>query len=198
MTYYLPSLVSIFKQMSVIILLIIFSTCAALCYAGTPTIAFSPASWTKFPVAQGAKADVVFLVTTGSSFQGNVTMSVTGLPSGVTGSWKSNPITPVSNTASPELILTASAAADLGQTQISVIASGSGATLVRNYWLSVEPGPGVNVSLSHSKLSMTSMGSTTPANRSAARASTTNRAGSREPSRTSAAVATAEPLPWVR
>jgi hypothetical protein len=126
----------------------------------SPTLSFSPAS-THIPVVQGAGATDVFTVATGGSFHGNVTFTVAGLPSGVTGSWSSNPITPVSGKGSATLTLSATTTAAVNWFTFTVTAAGDGLSVTWTYTVEVEQAPGMTMQVSNTALSMTSLGSTT-------------------------------------
>jgi hypothetical protein len=125
-----------------------------------PTLSLSAAS-THGPVVHGTSATDVFTVTTGGSFAGNVNFTVAGLPSGVTGSWSSNPITPVSGTGSSTLKLAASTAATVNWFTFTVTAAGDGLSVTWTYTVEIEQAPGMTMQVSNTALSMTSLGSTT-------------------------------------
>ena len=122
-----------------------------------PTLSLSAAS-THVPVVQGTSATDVFTVTTGGSFAGNVNFTVAGLPSGVTGSWSSNPITPVSGTGSSTLKLAASTAATVNWFTFTVTAAGDGLSVTWTYTVEIEQAPGMTMQVSNTALSMTSLG----------------------------------------
>ncbi len=127
-----------------------------------PTLSITPAA-TSIPVVQGSTASDAFTIATGGSYQGNVTLAVSGLPANVTSSWSSSTLTPASGTAtsSSTLSFAAATAATVANTTITVTATGDGLTVTKTYSLQVQQAPGVTMSLSHQSLSMSSMGSTT-------------------------------------
>ena len=81
-------------------------------------------------IAAGGSVTIQFTAVTGGSFAGNVSFSVSGLPSGVTAAWSTNPLTPASsaNTNSASLKLTAAQGAASGSTSVVVSATGDGLT----------------------------------------------------------------------
>ncbi|HXZ81552.1 MAG TPA: protease pro-enzyme activation domain-containing protein [Terriglobales bacterium] len=88
--------------------------------AATPdfTIAASPASVT---VTQGSNGTSTITISSQNGFSGATTLSATGLPTGVTAGYSSNPVTPPANgSTNATLTFTASATATLGTTNITV------------------------------------------------------------------------------
>jgi subtilase family serine protease len=81
-------------------------------------------------IAAGGSVTIQFTAVTGGSFAGNVSLSVSGLPSGVTAAWSANPITPASSasTNSASLKLTAAQGAAPGSTSVVISAAGDGLT----------------------------------------------------------------------
>jgi subtilase family serine protease len=81
-------------------------------------------------VTAGGSVTIPFTAVTGGSFAGNVSFSVSGLPSGVTAAWLANPFTPASSasTNSSSLKLTAAQGASPGSTSVMVSATGDGLT----------------------------------------------------------------------
>ena len=104
------------------------SISASTTIALTVTSTTSPGSFTlssalsQITVVAGSTATDTVLVTPVSGFTGSVTLAVSGLPSGVTGSWSANP-----TSKSSTLTLSASSATTLGTYNISI--SGSYGTL---------------------------------------------------------------------
>jgi subtilase family serine protease len=89
------------------------------------TISASPASVT---VTQGASGTSTITITSQNSFSSATTLSATGLPSGVTATFSTNPVTPPANgSASSTLTLTASASAAVGTATVTVTGT-SGST----------------------------------------------------------------------
>jgi hypothetical protein len=98
--------------------------------AGAPgfSVAASPSSLT---VNQGASASSTITVTSQSGFNSATTLSVSGLPTGVTGAFSTNPVTPPANgSGTSTLTLTASATATTGTTNVTV--TGTSGSLVRS------------------------------------------------------------------
>ena len=81
-------------------------------------------------IAAGGSVTIQFTAITGGSFAGNVSFSVSGLPSGVTAAWSTNPLTPASSasTNNVSLKLTAAQGAASGATSVVVSAAGDGLT----------------------------------------------------------------------
>jgi subtilase family serine protease len=81
-------------------------------------------------IAAGGSVAIQFTAVTGGSFAGNVSFSVSGLPSGVTAAWSANSLTPAlsANTNSASLKLTAAQGAASGSTSVVVSATGDGLT----------------------------------------------------------------------
>jgi subtilase family serine protease len=81
-------------------------------------------------IAAGGSVTIQFTASTGGSFAGNVSFSVSGLPSGVTAAWSANPLTPASSasTNTVSLKLTAAQGAASGSTSVVVSATGDGLT----------------------------------------------------------------------
>ncbi len=82
------------------------------------TISASPASLT---VTQGSNGTSTITITSQDSFNSATTLSATGLPSGVTAAFSTNPVTPPANgSATSTLTLTASATATTGTATVTV------------------------------------------------------------------------------
>lgn len=118
-----------------------------------PTLILSPAL-THLPVIQGSTATDVFTLTGGGSFHGAVTLSVSGLPAGVSASWSSNPVTLTAAGGSSTLTLTASTSATVNWFKYTVTANGNGVMVATDYTVEVEPLIGLQVQLSNSALSL--------------------------------------------
>jgi len=82
------------------------------------TIGASPSSLT---VKQGANGTSTITITSQNSFSSATTLTATGLPSGVTAAFSTNPVTPPANgSATSTLTLTASATATVGTATVTV------------------------------------------------------------------------------
>jgi subtilase family serine protease len=82
------------------------------------TIGASPASLT---VKQGSNGTSTITITSQNSFSSATTLTATGLPSGVTAAFSTNPVTPPANgTATSVLTLTASSTATIGTATVTV------------------------------------------------------------------------------
>jgi subtilase family serine protease len=98
--------------------------------AGTPNFTIS-ASPTSLTVVQGSNGTSTITITSQNSFSSATTLTATGLPSGVTAAFSTNPVTPPANgSATSVLTLTASATATLGTATITV--TGTSGTLTHN------------------------------------------------------------------
>ena len=125
-----------------------------------PTLSVAPAL-THVPLVQGAAVTDGFTLTSGGSFQGNVTLSLAGLPSGVTGSWSRSTVSLSSGTGTSTLTLAASGTAVTNWFPFTVTASGDGLTVSQKYVVEVEPSTGLKVQLSQSALSLQPQGTVT-------------------------------------
>ncbi len=159
MKSYLISHLTRMKQLVFILMALSLSGVTIPCLA--QTLKLSPAAWTQVNVVQGASATAVISVTSGGSFQGNVTLAITGLPSGVTASWSNSPVTLTSGAGASTLTLTASATAQVSSTTFTVTATGDGVSNYQNYTVQVQHAPAVQLTLSLQSLSMWSMSSDT-------------------------------------
>jgi subtilase family serine protease len=120
--------------------------------AATPnfSVSASPASVT---VTQGASGTSTITVTSTGGFNSATTLSASGLPTGVTATFSTNPVTPAANgTATSTLTLTASATATVGAATVTITGtSGStthsttialtvnAASAAKNFTLSLSP-----------------------------------------------------------
>jgi len=133
----------------------------ALTVIQPPTLALAAAS-SSVSITQGAQATAGVTATTGGSFSGNITLSVTGLPSGVTASWSANPLTPSSGsaTSTSTLTLTASSSASVSSPTITVTAAGDNLTTSQSVNLKVLQAPGVTLAVSPTAISVQSLSTT--------------------------------------
>ncbi len=101
-----------------------FPTCG-----GTATPDFSvAASPTSLTIAQGSSGTSTITVTSLNGFNAATTLSASGLPSGVTAAFSTNPVTPPANgSATSTLTLTASATATTGPATVTITGT-SGST----------------------------------------------------------------------
>jgi subtilase family serine protease len=89
------------------------------------SVAASPASVT---VTQGASGTSTITITSTGGFNSATTLSATGLPSGVTAAFSTNPVTPAANgSATSTLTLTASTTATVGAATVTITGT-SGST----------------------------------------------------------------------
>jgi hypothetical protein len=88
--------------------------------AGTPGFSVS-ASPSSVSVQQGTNATSTVTVTSQNGFNSATTLSVSGLPSGVTAAFSTNPVTPPANgSATSTLTFTASSTATIGTSSVTV------------------------------------------------------------------------------
>jgi hypothetical protein len=125
-----------------------------------PTLRMSPVL-THVPVKQGESATDQFTFVAGGSYHGQLALAVSGLPTGVTGTW-SSPELPISAGAgSSTLMLTASASAVVNWFHFTVTASGDGLTISTVYTVEVEPIIGFRMALSNTAVNIKPNESTT-------------------------------------
>jgi subtilase family serine protease len=118
------------------------------------TIAASPASVT---VTQGASGTSTITITSTGGFSSATTLSATGLPSGVTAAFSTNPVTPAANgSVTSTLTLTASAAATVGTATVTITGTSGSLTHSTTIALTVNSSSGTkNFTLSLSPASFT-------------------------------------------
>jgi uncharacterized membrane protein len=103
--------------------------------AATPNFTVS-ASPTSVTVTQGGNGTSTITVASQNSFSSATTLSASGLPSGVTAAFSTNPVTPPANgSATSTLTLTASATATVGTATITV--TGTSGSLVHTATISL-------------------------------------------------------------
>ncbi|MGB6384561.1 MAG: protease pro-enzyme activation domain-containing protein [Terriglobales bacterium] len=118
------------------------------------TIAASPASVT---VTQGASGTSTITITSTGGFSAATTLSATGLPSGVTAAFSTNPVTPAANGGvTSTLTLTASATATVGAATVTITGTSGSLTHSASIALTVNASSGTkNFTLSLSPASFT-------------------------------------------
>jgi hypothetical protein len=118
------------------------------------TIAASPASVT---VTQGASGTSTITITSTGGFSAATTLSATGLPSGVTAAFSTNPVTPVANgSVTSTLTLTASASATVGAATVTITGTSGSLSHSTTIALTVNSSSGTkNFTLSLSPASFT-------------------------------------------
>jgi subtilase family serine protease len=123
---------------------------------GTPnfSIAASPASLT---ITQGASGTSTITITSTGGFNSATTLSASGLPSGVTAAFSTNPVTPPANgSVTSTLTLTASASATTGAATVTVTGTSGSTTHTTTIALTVNASSGTkNFTLSLSPSSFT-------------------------------------------
>jgi len=96
-------------------------------------------------LSQGSTATDVLTLTGNGTYSGPATLSVSGLPSGVTASWSKNPVTLAAGTGTSTLTLTATAAAAVGSKALTITATGDGVTATRQVTLQVQKATAAHV-----------------------------------------------------
>src|ERR1700678_3764123 len=124
--------------------------------AATPnfTVSASPASVT---VTQGASGTSTITITSTGGFNSATTLSASGLPSGVTAAFSTNPVTPPANgSVTSTLTLTASASATVGTATVTITGTSGSTTHSATIALTVNASSGTkNFTLSLSPSSFT-------------------------------------------
>lgn len=124
------------------------------------TISASPASVT---VTQGSNGTSTITITSQNAFNSATTLSATGLPSGVTAAFSSNPVTPAANgSATSTLTLTASATAATGAATVTITGTSGSLTHSTTIALTVNSSsatPNFTLSLSPSSFTVDDSGS---------------------------------------
>jgi kumamolisin len=124
------------------------------------TIAASPTSVT---VKQGSSGTSTITITSTGGFSSATTLSATGLPSGVTAAFTTNPVTPVANgSVTSTLTLTASASATVGAATVTITGTSGSLTHSTTIALTVSSStqtPNFTLSLSPSAFTIDDSGS---------------------------------------
>jgi subtilase family serine protease len=117
------------------------STTVALTVTAAATPNFTTtASPTSVTVKQGASGTSSITIASQNAFSSAVTLSATGLPSGVTASFGTNPVTPAANgSATSTLTLTASSAAATGTATVTITGTSGSLTHSTTISLTVNP-----------------------------------------------------------
>jgi pseudomonalisin len=126
----------------------------ALTVTAPPTLTLTAAS-TSVSAAEGKSVTNALTLAGSSSYSGAVSLSVSGLPTGVTASWSSNPVTLSGEKGTSTLTLTAASTAKVGSATITVTATGDGVTATKQIALQVTQAPALELTLSAATLSMT-------------------------------------------
>ena len=124
-----------------------------------PTLSITAAS-AAVSVGQGSKATDAMTLAGNGALTGAVTLSVTGLPVGVTAAWSANPVTLSAGAGASTLTLTAASTAKTGSATITVTAMANGVSATSKVTLTVTQGPALQLTLSSASLSMPHAGST--------------------------------------
>jgi subtilase family serine protease len=125
------------------------------------TIAASPTSVT---VTQGNSGTSTITITSQNGFDSATTLSASGLPSGVTATFSTNPVTPPANgSATSTLTLTASSSATVGAATVTITGTSGSTTHSTTIALTVNSSggtPNFTLSLSPSSFTVDDSGST--------------------------------------
>ncbi len=114
------------------------------------SIAASPSSLT---ITQGGNGTSTITITSLNGFNSATTLSATGLPSGVTAAFSTNPVTPPANgTATSTLTLTASATATTGPATVTVTGTSGALTHSATIALTVNSSTGTQTAVYDSTL----------------------------------------------
>jgi len=114
------------------------------------TISASPSSLT---VKQGSNGTSTITITSQNSFSSATTLTATGLPSGVTATFSTNPVTPPANgTATSTLTLTASGTAATGTATVTVTGTSGSLNHSTNIALTVTSSSGAQTAVYNSTL----------------------------------------------
>jgi len=114
------------------------------------TIGASPSSLT---VTQGGNGTSTITITSLNGFNSATTLSATGLPSGVTAAFSTNPVTPPANGSAPStLTLTASAGATAGNATVTVTGASGALTHSTTIALTVNSSVGLQTAVYDSTL----------------------------------------------
>jgi len=120
--------------------------------AGTPGFAVS-ASPSSATVQQGSTATSTITVTSQNGFNSATTLSVSGLPSGVTAGFSTNPVTPPANgTVTSTLTFTASSTATTGTSTVTVTGTSGTTTATTTIALTVTTAGGAQTAVYDSTL----------------------------------------------
>jgi subtilase family serine protease len=104
-----------------------------------PTLSVTPAS-ASVSVRQGSKVTDVMTLGGNGTVTGAVTLSVAGLPTGVTATWSASAVTLSSGAATSTLTLTAASSAKVGTATVTVTATANGVTATSKLTLAVTQG----------------------------------------------------------
>ncbi len=129
------------------------------CAAAAPALGLT-AVQTKVTAVQGQSVSNDFTVTTGGSFSGPVTLSISGLPAAVTTTWSQSNFTPANSvsTTTSTLYFQVPSTLPANWYTYSVTASGDGLSVTWNYTLIVSQAPSISASVNLTSFTMTSMG----------------------------------------
>jgi len=125
-----------------------------------PTLTETTAS-SSLSAAQGAAVTDALTVSGNGTYSGAVTLSVSGLPTGVTAKWSSNPLTLSSESGTSTLTLTAATTAPVTSTTLTLTAKGDGLTVSRAIAFQVQQAPAIKLAVAPVSVTMQSLGTAT-------------------------------------
>ncbi|MFC5860930.1 protease pro-enzyme activation domain-containing protein [Acidicapsa dinghuensis] len=129
--------------------------------AAKPTLAIALGAST-VQVTQGASGAVQVTTTIGGTWSGAVSLSLSGLPTGVTASWTNGSFSPSGDgSVASTLTLRSSTTAAVSASRLEIVATGDGLTAQAPLSLQVTAAPAVTLALSPASMSMQSMSSAT-------------------------------------
>jgi pseudomonalisin len=135
------------------------TTTIALTVLATPTLTIAESA-TKVTVAQGEAGTLQVTASTGGSFSGAVSLSVRGLPAGVSATWTNGSYSSnVNGSTTSMLTLRTSSSTPLAVTTLAVTATGDGLTASATASLLVTSSPAITATLSPAAIIMKSTAS---------------------------------------
>jgi len=103
---------------------------------------------------QGKSGQQVLTLDGNATYAGAATLSVSGLPAGVTAVWSANPVTLSAEAGTTTLTLAAALTAKVGASTITVTAKGDGVTATRQLTMQVTQAPSLQLSVGEQTISM--------------------------------------------
>jgi subtilase family serine protease len=110
-----------------------------------PALTATPAAAALSVAAGGSVTDAIALAGN-VSYSGAVSLSATGMPTGVTASWSANPVTLTAQSGSSTLTLAAAASTAAGSYTVTVTATGDGLSVIQKIALTVSAPPALSIS----------------------------------------------------
>jgi uncharacterized membrane protein len=120
----------------------------------TPPALVAALGSTSLTVTQGKAVTNTISLAGNGTYAGAITLSLTGLPAGVTAAWSANPLTLVGEAGSSTLTLTTATTTVVGSYPVTVTAIGDGLTVVGKFALQVQTAPGLLMALGATTINM--------------------------------------------